>query len=375
MAGQLIQRGEKTWLVRVFMGRDSAGKRIYHNKTIHGNKKDAQRYLTGALRDHDQGTFVAPSKQTLDAYLDQWLETTARQRVRPRTLADYQSQLDRYVRPTLGHRHLDKIGPQDLQTLYAHMQSRGLSARTVRYAHAVLLSALEQAVRFGHLYRNPASLVDLPRQNRKEMQALSAEQVKAFLAASEDDPLYTFFLLAVTTGMRPSEYLALKWSDIDFVKGSLRVQRTLNDRTRATEETKTAKGRRTIKLLPTIIPLLKSLKTRQAAIRLGATDYQELDLVFATQHGTPLDQANIRKRFKTLLERAELPTTVRLYDLRHTCGTLLLEAGQNIKIVSEQLGHASSTLTLDVYSHVLPHMQDQAAEGMERLLFGGEKTA
>ena len=142
MAGQIIPRGERTWLVRVFIGRDSAtSKRQYQSKTIHGTKKDAQRYLTESLRDRDMGIVVEPETAGLGRYLDKWLETSAKPRLRDRTLNDYQKLLARYVRPELGGRPLAKIRPLEIQALYQGMQERGLSARTVRYTHAVLHSA------------------------------------------------------------------------------------------------------------------------------------------------------------------------------------------------------------------------------------------
>ncbi len=142
MAGQIIPRGERTWLVRVYVGRDSeTGKRQYQSKTVHGTKKDAQRYLNEALRDRDMGIIVEPETAGLGRYLDKWLETSAKPRLRAKTLNDYEKLLARYVRPAMGGRPLSKIRPLEIQSLYKEMQDRGLSARTVRYTHAVLHSA------------------------------------------------------------------------------------------------------------------------------------------------------------------------------------------------------------------------------------------
>ena len=136
MAGQIIPRGKGKWLVRVFLGRDpDTGKRRYHNHTIHGTKKDAERYRTATLREKDLGIFVEPARMSLNTYLDTWLETAAKPRVRPRTFEDYKWLLAKYVRPALGDRSLDRIVPLDIQGLYTGMLQRGLTARTVRYAH------------------------------------------------------------------------------------------------------------------------------------------------------------------------------------------------------------------------------------------------
>jgi hypothetical protein len=148
MAGQIIRRGERKWLVRIFLGRDpDTGKRRYHNHTVQGSKKDAERYRTAAHRDRDLGTFVEPARMSLNSYLDKWLETAAKPRVGPRTFQDYTWLLKKYVRPTLGERRLDQITPLEIQGLYKEMMERGITARTVRYAHTALSSSLKQAAR------------------------------------------------------------------------------------------------------------------------------------------------------------------------------------------------------------------------------------
>ena len=198
MAGSIVAKGERTWLVRVFMRRDAAGKQVFHNHTVHGTKKDAQAYLNAVLRDRDLGTFVEPGKDTLGEYLDRWLADAAKPKVREHAFRDYTSLLARYVRPALGDRRLRDLTPLDVQGLYTGMLERGLSARTVRYTHAVLRQALGQAVRWGMLARNVATLVDLPRQERAEMHALSQEEAARFLAVAQDDRWGVLFAFALT---------------------------------------------------------------------------------------------------------------------------------------------------------------------------------
>jgi len=220
MAGQIIRRGGRTWLVRVFLGRDpNTGKRRYHNHTVKGTKKDAQRYVNGVLRDLDMGSFVEPTKMTLNSYLDHWLETAARPGVRQRTYDGYEGLLKRHVRPPLGDRRLHQLTPIEIQSLYSNLQTRGLSARTVRYVHAVLSSSLKQAVKWRMLSQNPASFVDLPRIEKKEMRAFSAEQATTFLKAAKDDRFGTVFAFALATGMRPGEYLALRTGSHFYPEG------------------------------------------------------------------------------------------------------------------------------------------------------------
>lgn len=371
MAGQLIARGEGTWLVRVYRGRADNGTRRYLNRTVHGTKKQAQRLLTKLLREHDTGELVEPTRETVGKYLDRWLRDAAKPRVQPRTLHDYRGLVRRYIRPALGDLRLHQLTPMQIQALYAEMQERGLSPRTVRYAHAVLRSALGQAVKWRLLPNNPATAVELPKRERREMKALDPKQAGRFLEAAKEDRFAALWSLLVTTGLRPGEAFALRWKDLDGDR--VRVSRALVKRA-GLETTfaapKTDRSRRSVTLPASTVAALRTHRAKQAEEKLAATEYTDLDLIFATQTGGPLSLPNLtRRHFKPLLEAAGLPP-MRLYDLRHTAATLLLAAGEHPKIVSERLGHATITLTLDTYSHVLPDMQAASAEKLEGLLFG-----
>lgn len=374
MAGQIIKRNERTWLVRVSRGRNASGTRQYFNKTIYGTKKDAQNYLNKKLTEKSTGTLIPATRLTLDEFLDQWLDVSARPRLRERTFEHYRELLDRYVRKQLGAHRITSIQALEIQKLYAEMQSRGLSARTVRYVHAVLTSALKQAVRWGMLTINPASLVDLPKQEHREMQALSPEQAIAFQKEAAKDRNGIVFNFALVTGMRPEEYLALKWTDVDLERGNATVCRTLvwlKGGGWRFGEPKTARSRRSVSFPTQLARTLMTHKREQNEARLKAgPQYENNDLVFTATAGKPHNLRNLTQRhFRPILRRSGLPT-IRLYDLRHTCATLLLAAGEHAKIVSERLGHASITLTLDTYSHVLPTMQQSATEKLEKLLYG-----
>jgi integrase len=377
MAGQIIKHGDKKWMVRIYMGCDANRNRRYLNKSIKGTKKDAETYLSKTATAISTGTFVEPSPITVSDYLSKWLQTAARPRVAERTFESYSEQISRYVTEDLGGRKLSDLRPLHIQKLYAEMQERGLSARTVRYLHAVLSSALKQAVRWGMLSRNPAELVNLPRQVRKEMHALSPKEAAEFLKAAAQDRWGVLFAFALVTGMRPEEYLGLQWKDVDLTQGIVSVQRALVWRATGGGwyfgEPKTARSRRSIPLPASTLRSLIEHRRKQAEERLKAgSDYEQHDLIFATSLGQPLMPRNLKRRhFRPILKSAKLPDDFRLYDLRHSCATLLLSAGENPKVVSERLGHASITLTLDVYSHVLPTMQQAASEKLEKILFAG----
>jgi integrase len=375
MAGQIIKKSENTYLVRIFMGRDEKGKRRYFSKTIRGTKKDAQKYLNAVLRDKDLGMFVEPASMTLNEYLNKWLESAARPRVAQRTADGYEALLKRYIRNRLGNKQLDKLQALDIQKVYGEMQELGLSARVVRHTHSALRNALKQAVKWGIIARNPADLVELPKVPHKEQRVLSPDEAVRFLQTADGMPNGLIFELALLTGMRPEEYLALQWSDIDFERSTATVRRALvrHKKSWSFQETKTARSRRTVFLPTLLLQKLMAHKREQSVLRLKLGSlWQAFDLIFCSETGTPLSIPNLTYRyFRPILERAELPR-IRLYDLRHSCATLLLIAEENPKVVSERLGHSTVVLTLDTYSHVLPTMQQSATARLEKLLYAND---
>ena len=372
MAGQIYKRGERTWQVRIFTGRDASGKQIFHRKTIRGTKKDAERYLIATRREMDLGVFVEPTAMSVSEYLDRWMRDAARPRVSRRTADGYDGLLKRYIRQPLGHKRLDKLQPLDIQTVYGEMQAHGLSARVVRHAHSALHNALKQAVKWGLLSRNPSDLVELPKVPHKERRVLSPDEAQEFLKAASVMLHGLIFEFALLTGMRPEEYLALQWSDIDFERCTVQVRRALvrHKKSWSFEEPKTARSRRTVSLPAPLLHKLAIHKRKQAEGRLRAGAlWQTFNLIFCGVQGTPHSIPNLTYRyFRPILEKAELPR-IRLYDLRHTCATLLLISEENPKVVSERLGHSTIVLTLDTYSHVLPTMQQKASAKLEEMLY------
>jgi len=374
MIGQINKRGE-SWTVRIFLGRDTNGKRKYFNKTIHGTKKDAQKFLTAKLREKDLGVFIEPASIGLSEYLNKWLEDVAKPRLRESTFSSYEAVLKNYVKPTLGAKRLSDIQAYEVQKLYNDLKKQGLSSRTVRYAHVVFSSAMKQAIKWKMLMQNPCDLCELPRLEKTEMKYLSPEETTKFLDVAKETKHFVLFLLSIESGMRPEEYLALQWKDIDFQQQALSVRRAIVWKRKGGgftfTEPKTKKSRRSIPISNSVINALKVHRRKQLEekLKLGSV-YGKLNLVFASEVGTPIQPKNLLDRhFRPLLTKAELPS-LRLYDLRHTTATLLLSAGENPKVVSERLGHASIVLTLDTYSHVLPTMQESATGKLEKMMFG-----
>lgn len=379
--GSIQERGKDTYLIRIYLGTSSNGKRKYRNETVRGKRADANKRLTELLHQTDTNQIIETSKTTVSEYLGNWLKTTAKSRVTEQTLYSYQLLFDNHIKRQIGNLRLTNLRRIEVQRFYEQMTADGKGARTVRHCHAVLHAAFADAVRLNLLAVNPATDAKLPRYNRKELVVFNAEQTRTFLEAAKETAHSCLFHLALETGMRREEYLGLKWSDIDFQKRTVSVVRSLKHGKERKGfswyfgKLKTKKSRRTIPITINLTNMLKAHRREQneKRLKLGAA-YQNNDLVFASQVGTPLFPENIRfKYFKPLLKKAGLPD-IRLYDLRHTCATLLLLQGINPKVVSERLGHSSVMMTLDTYSHVLPQMQDAATDSLEELLFSNKKA-
>jgi integrase len=378
---QVIKRGPKRYLVRVFLGRDESGKRQFHNKTIHGTRKAADRYATNIQSQVDSGTFdpdadrkAKDDPETVADFLDYWLDTTAPIRVSNYTLDGYRGYAERYLKPMLGEIPLSKLEASDVQRLVADLISKGLAPRTVRYAQGVLRHALKKAFQLGKIKGNPADakILDLPKQKRRSLTVLNQEEARAFVETAKEDRWAALWILLITSGARPGEALGLKWDDLNGE--NIRIQRALvRDRKGGAwilKEPKTTKSRRTVPLPSEAIDVLRAHRVRQNREKLAAETYADQGLVFADESGEPLKWHILAQNdFRDLLTEANLPK-IRPYDLRHTCATLMLAAGVNPKVVSERLGHSTVTLTLDTYSAVLPGMQEEATEKLGALLFG-----
>ena len=335
----------------------------------YGPARHAQTYLNKVLRDHNLGCQVHCADITLSEYLDRWLETAAKPRLREKSYRSYESLLRRYVRPSLGPRNLAAICPLDIQAVYQHLVERGLSPRTIRYTHSVLRSSMRQAIRWRLLAEDPTNGAQLPRQRRRELRVLTAEQSRLFLEAAMQTAYGPVFAVALTTAARPSEYLALKWKDIDWERGTVSIARTLERVSGGWRfaETKRARSRRVIKLQAWVLELLTGLLSKTSSKPECSSWDGGAELIFKTSGGRPIDSDKLATTCKSILKKAGLPL-MRLYDLRHSGATLALVAGVPPKVVSEQMGHASAAFTLDIYSHVLPHMQEEAAAKVEAVL-------
>jgi integrase len=338
--------------------------------------KEVADKLRTARREIEQGIDLSERRLTLEAFLKKWLESSAKPSVRTKTHEGYESICRVRVIPRIGRVPLDKVSPLDLQGLYADLVKAGLSHRSVHHTHRVLHRAFVQAVRWNLIARNPCDGATAPKPERSEMHPLTADQATALLTSTRDHPSHALYALAVSTGMRIGELMALRWQEVDFEGERLFVRRALQrqrvDGLAKTAlvfiEPKTARSRRAIKLSQTALAALREHRRRQLEYRLSVGPaWHDQDLVFANETGGPLDPAWQSATFKETLRALGLPV-IRFHDLRHTAATLLLARGVHPKVVSEMLGHATITLTLDTYSHLVPVLHDQAADLMDAIL-------
>jgi integrase len=376
MRGSVFKRG-RSWTAQVFLGRDAVtGKKRYRQWGGVPTRRAAEQALTHQLELLRMGDYADAGRTTVADFLDRWLESVGT-RVRPTTAASYRDMLEGHVVPRIGNVRLDQLKPMALSSLYTDLLAGGrrsgtggLSPRTVQYIHRIVSNALSDAVRWNLLAWNPASRVDAPRVEMKEMRTWSAADVRRFLAGVADDRLFALWLLLCTTGMRRGEALGLGWRDIDFAAGNVAVRRQLveiNYELRYSEP-KTARGRRSVALDPYTVGALREHRDRQRKERADLGAFDPAELVFTKLDGTPLQPQNVSQAFGNIIPRDGLPT-IRLHDLRHTAASLMLAAGIHPKIVSERLGHAGIQITLDRYSHVTAGLQTEAANVLARAVF------
>ncbi len=297
-------------------------------------------------REYDAGHLVATGgRMTVGEFLDYWLAELLPGTVKPTTEASYADMTRRHLKPALGHVELAKLSRDDVRRFVRQLartkssrkdDDRTLSPRTVQYVHSILRRALEDARREELVGRNVAREVSPPRFERTEFVPLSPAEARRFLAAAADDRLYAVYVLALVLGMRRGEVLGLRWSAVDLDRGTLRVQtslRRVGDKL-VFSSPKTRRSRRAIPLPRAVVKVLRDHKERQAVEQAEAEVWADLDLVFTTSIGTPIEPRNLSRHFELLRERAGV-RRVRFHDLRHGCASLLFDLGVPLRMVME----------------------------------------
>ena len=360
--GSIYRRKDGRWTAEISV--EGGKSKFLYGKT----RKDVQEKLKTALYEQQKGILVTGPQQKVDQFLTHWLEDVQKQRVRARTYERYEEIVRLHLIPAIGHHALQKLTPQHIQSFYKKKLEEGLSNTTVVCFHSVLHKALETAVRWDLIGRNTCDLVSPPRREHFEIQPLSLPQIQQFLTVIQGHKQEALFTLALATGMRRGEILGLKWRDLDLDEGVLHIQRILTripsklpGKGFTEAEPKTERGRRSILLPAFTVEALKAHQVKQLeARRKAGVEWQDHDYVFCTSIGTHLNPTrDVLDQFKILLKKAGLPA-IRFHDLRHSSATMLLGMKVHPKIVQEILGHSQISITMDIYSHVLPTMQEDA---------------
>lgn len=342
-------------------------------------REDVSNQLKKALRDQQTGTLVIDERSTVAEYLSQWIEAQAPQ-LRPSTLASYRDIIRRHLGGSIGKRPLARLSVLEVQSHLNQKHAAGLSPRSVTYIRAVLRAALNDAMKFGFVFRNVAALADPPKAERFEIQPLTIEQAKRFIQRAGEHRLGAMFTVCLAIGLRKGEALGLRWKDVDLDTATLRVVQTIQrikGKGLVTAPPKSDKGRRMVKLPAVAVRALARHKAVQEQEREWAgSEWADSGLVFTNRKGTAFDPRNIQDEFRAILKptkeeiaaKVEPLPAIRFHDLRHSAATLLLAQGVPARVVMDLLGHSQISLTLGTYSHVLPAMLDDAASKMDAAL-------
>jgi integrase len=374
MRGTVRKRGSR-WYIIYDEGRDpSTGRRKQRWVSAGDTKKEAEAKLTKALAELNQGTYTEPSKVTVGAYLDTWLTDIVPMVAGPSTATSYEHMVRRHLIPGLGIVKLHELRASHIQKYLSGKLTSGrldgnggLSEKTVRHHYVTLHTALAAAIEAGDLAINPAEAVKTPKAPRNEMRTLDEIGLRRVLQAAKGTPYYALFYLTLYSGMRRSEFLALRWSDLDLERGAVTVNRRVYMRKGNIDyrEPKSDHGRRQIPLPASATSVMVQHKADTVArLETLSAKWNEESLLFTNELGEPLHPDSITHAWMKLVNSLGLKG-IRLHDARHTHASIMLRQGVNPKVVSERLGHSDVNITLQIYSHILPGLQEAAAAAFD----------
>jgi integrase len=368
-SGHIRQRGS-SWEIKYDIGADPiTGRRRIRYETLRGgSKRDAQRRLRELLGAVDKGVIADAGKMTVADWLKQWIEE-ARHTVSPKTHERYAEIVAKHLVPKLGDHQLAKLAPVHIQGFYSHALTSGrldgkggLSPQTVVHFDRVLNRAMKGAQKMRLIAVNPVEDVERPKIEDREMQTLTDDQAARLLAAASTTRLYVPIVLALATGLRRGELLALRWQDIDLTTGIVEVVRSLEQTNAGLrfKTTKTKRGKRPVVLPASVIDVLRDHKTTQAEERL-LLGLSKGELVFTRVDGQPISPDTFTSWVARVAKRAGTSHIMPVHGLRHTHITNLLRENVHPKVASERAGHSRVGFTLDRYSHIIPSLQEDAA--------------
>ncbi len=395
--GSVFQRADGVWTGSINLGMVGGRRK---RKVVYGKTRaEVARKLRSEQSELEFGLPVGDGQMTVEQLCNRWLDDDVEGKVAPNTEISYRTIVSRHIVPTVGHVRIMKLTPQDVAEMLRVKAAeatttrsgnvRHLSPRTLQVIRGVLVQALKYGERQGLVRRNVAALTKAPKKEQRRGRSLDADQARQLMAAMKDDPLGPAYALCLSAGLRRGEVLGLTWHNMDLttleltvdkaikrepVREGSRIKRDREGRVvrRATHGTlKTAQSARVVALAPGAAAMLREHKRRKVAARLASDGWTDMDLVFTTAIGEPVNPDYFSKHFKELAARAGLGDW-HLHELRHSAASLLLAAGIQLKTVSDQLGHANIATTADIYSHLLKERRTHVAEAMNRQLWAGD---
>jgi integrase len=373
MKGNLTRRGKSSWRLKFDIGRDPVTRRrITKFVTLHGTKAQAQTEAAKIIASAATGQHVDASRETVEQFAERWLRDWANNNVSNKTWTRYAQLLRKHLSDRLGSVSIQKLRAADLQTVYAAMAEERFADQTRLHLHRVVHRMLGHALQWGVVVRNVAAMVDAPRVRAHEIEILTLAEVRAVLEKLRGRSLYPIASVALATGMRRGELLALRWQDVDLDGATLKVERALEQTKRGGlifKPPKTRYGRRTITLPPSTVAELRAHRKAQAEQRLalGLGKAPDDALVFATWDGSTRSPNALTKEWALAMKAAGLKAT--FHSLRHTHASTLIASGLDVLTISRRLGHGAPAITLGVYGHLFKS-DDRAAAIMESVFTG-----
>jgi len=364
MRGHLKQRAKGSWTIWLELDRDPVtNRRRQKTLTVRGTKKQAEAKLAELEHQLNTGSFVPQGKLTVGQFLHQWLKDYAETNVRPTTFEGYRIIVDKHLIPSLGNKVLGQLQPLHLQHYYRQALDQGLSPQTVKHHHRVLCESLNHAVRWGLAGRNVTQAVDPPKVERNQMNALDDAGIQRLLDLTRGTIYYPVIHLAIFTGLRRSELLGLRWSDVDLNSETLTVNQVLHVLPGGRvifQQPKTSRSKRTVTLSPTAVLTLKAYReSKEADMHLIGSTLSDTDLVFSNAERQPMLPNTITHAFAKISRKAGL--NVRFHDLRHTHVSRLIKSGVDSKHIADRVGHSTISTTMDIYGHLFSESQREVA--------------
>jgi integrase len=351
--GTVYKRSDGLWVAQITLPN---GKRKAKYSRKQSEVKD---WLLKQRRQITDGVLVDDKKITFGNFLEQWFEDIAKPRLKPSTIITHTSVINNHIKPSIGDVRLSQLSPPHLQSLYSQKLKEGLSSRTVKYIHTIIHQTLDQALKWDLVARNVSDAVDSPKLVKKPVEPLTQDQVQRLLEVLEGDRLYSYYVVLAGCGLRRGEALALTKNAVDLEEGTIHIKQIIQHiigEGLVVSEPKTEKSKRIVVMPDFVKNALATHMSNQVV---------ESDYIFHTSKGTPFYPRNIVRHFKKTLDKAGLPSTTRIHDLRHFFVSYLLSQKTSPTDVQHLVGHASFRTTTDIYGHLMPGAKTEAAKKMD----------